>query len=83
LEAVTIRGANRLSGSIKTTLDGADLNADLLREAKAAEGLAGSAEYTGGACFETEPGSSPAGGTSGSPLAIARWGRPNRSNFDA
>jgi hypothetical protein len=46
IEAQTVRGANRLSGAFRAIVDGADMNADLLREARATSELGGSAEYT-------------------------------------
>jgi len=45
IEAQTVRAANGLSGAFRAIFDGADMNADLLREARDTNGLAGSAEY--------------------------------------
>ena len=46
IEAVTVRGANSLAGSVRATFDGADLNSDLMRAARATDGFSGTAEYT-------------------------------------
>jgi hypothetical protein len=45
-EAQTARGANGLSGAFRAIFDGADMNADLLREARATSSYGKSAEYT-------------------------------------
>ena len=46
IEAQTARGANGLAGAFRAVLDGADMNADLLRDARATRELGKSAEYT-------------------------------------
>lgn len=46
IEATTPRGADEFAFGIRATLDGADLNGDLLRDARKADGLWGAGEYT-------------------------------------
>ena len=46
MEAQTARGANGVSGAFRVILDGANMNADLLRDARATSELGKSAEYT-------------------------------------
>jgi hypothetical protein len=46
IDAVTNPGYQRLSGSVRGVFDGADMNADSLREARKLDGLGRSMEYT-------------------------------------